>query len=127
VLKEFRAFITRGNLIEIAVGLVMALAFKALIDALVNNILMPLVAAIAGKGSFDKLTVTLHHSEILYGTFITALVNLVLVGAALFFFVVKPMNVWQARRARGKEEVPAEVAEEILLLREIRDKLSLTS
>jgi large conductance mechanosensitive channel len=127
VLKEFRAFITRGNLIEIAVGLVMALAFKALIDALVNNIVMPLVAAIVGKPSFDSLTATINNSVISYGTFITALVNLVLVGAALFFFVVKPLNVWQARRARGKEQAPPETAEEILLLREIRDKLSLTS
>ena len=126
VLKEFRAFITRGNLIEIAVGLVMALAFVAVINALVGNIVMPLVAAIVGEPSFDSLTVTIHKSVISYGSFITALVNLVLVAAALFFFVVKPMSMWQDRRARGKEQAPPETAEEILLLREIRDKLSLT-
>jgi large conductance mechanosensitive channel len=126
VLKEFRAFITRGNLIEIAVGLVMALAFKAVIDALVNNILMPLVAAIVGKPSFDSLTVTVNNSVIPYGTFISALVNLVLIAAALFFFVIKPMNAWAARRARGKEQAPPEPTEDILLLREIRDRLSVT-
>ncbi len=127
MLKEFRDFITRANLIEVAVGLVMALAFTAVINALVNNIVMPLVAAIVGKPSFDDLVVTINHSPIAYGTFITALVNLVLIGAALFFFIVKPLTLWQARRARGKEVAPPQPGEDILLLREIRDRLSVTS
>jgi len=124
ILKEFKDFITKGNLIEIAVGLVMALAFTAVINALVNNVLMPLIAAIFGKPSFDDLTATLNESVIPYGTFITALVTFLLIAAAVFFFVVKPYNAWKARRAKVEEEAPAAPAEEIVLLREIRDRLS---
>ena len=124
ILKEFKDFITKGNLIEIAVGLVMALAFTAVINALVNNVLMPLIAAIFGKPSFDDLTATLNESVIPYGTFITALVTFLLIAAAVFFFVVKPYNAWKARRAKVEEAAPAAPAEEIVLLREIRDRLS---
>ena len=124
ILKEFKDFITKGNLIEIAVGLVMALAFTAVINALVSNILMPLIAAIFGQPSFDDLTVTLNDAVIPYGAFITALVTFLLIAAAVFFFVVKPYNAWKARKARTEEAAPAEPAEEIVLLREIRDRLS---
>jgi len=124
ILKEFKDFITKGNLIEIAVGLVMALAFTAVINALVNNVLMPLIAAIFGKPSFDDLTATLNESVIPYGTFITAVVTFLLIAAAVFFFVVKPYNAWKARRAKAEEAAPAAPAEEIVLLREIRDRLS---
>jgi large conductance mechanosensitive channel len=124
ILKEFKDFITKGNLIEIAVGLVMALAFTAVINALVNNVLMPLIAAIFGKPSFDDLTATLNESVIPYGTFITAVVTFLLIAAAVFFFVVKPYNAWKARRTKAEEAAPAAPAEEIVLLREIRDRLS---
>lgn len=124
ILKEFKDFITKGNLIEIAVGLVIALAFTAVINALVNNILMPLIAAIFGKPSFDDLTVTLNDAVIPYGAFITAVVTFLLIAAAVFFFVVKPYNAWKARKAKAEEAAPAAPAEEIVLLREIRDRLS---
>ena len=124
ILKEFKDFMTKGNLIEIAVGLVMALAFTAVINALVTNVLMPLIAAIFGKPSFDDLTATLNESVMPYGTFITALVTFLLIAAAVFFFVVKPYNAWKARRAKAEEAAPAAPAEEIVLLREIRDRLS---
>ena len=106
ILKDLKDFITKGNLIEIAVGLVMALAFTAVINALVNNVLMPLIAAIFGKPSFDDLTATLNESVIPYGTFITAVVTFLLIVAA-FFFVVKPYNAWKARRAKAEEAAPA--------------------
>jgi len=124
ILKEFKDFVTKGNLIEIAVGLVIALAFTAVINALVANVLMPLIAALFGQPSFDDLTVTLNDAVIPYGAFITALVTFLLIAAAVFFFVVKPYNAWKARRAKVEEEAPTESAEEIVLLREIRDRLS---
>ena len=94
MLKEFKEFVSRGNLIEIAVGLVMALAFKAVIDALVQGLLMPIIAAIFGQPSFDSLTFTINDSVFAYGTVITQAVTFLLIAAALFFFVVKPFNAW---------------------------------
>ena len=124
LLKEFKDFVSRGNLIEIAVGLVMALAFKAVIDAFVNGLLMPLVAAIFGQHDFDRLTFTINEAVFSYGAVITQIVTFLLVAAALFFVVVKPFNAWQARRAAGEEEEPAAPPEDIALLREIRDSLN---
>ena len=124
MVKEFKDFISRGNLIEIAVGLVMALAFKAVVDALVNGLLMPIVAAVFGQPSFDSLTFTINGAVFFYGTVITQAVTFVLIALALFVFVVKPFNAWQARNTKQEEETaPGEPAEDILLLREIRDRL----
>ena len=124
MVKEFKDFVNRGNLVEIAVGLVMALAFKAVIDALVQGILMPIIAAIFGQPSFDALTFTINDAVFAYGTVITQAVTFVLIALALFFLVVKPFNAWQARNAEEEEEsAPEEPPEDILLLREIRDRL----
>ena len=123
VLKEFKDFITKGNLIELAVAFVIAVAFGAVIKAFVDFVIMPLIAAIVGKPSFDDLVWTLNDAVIPYGMFVTALVTFVLVAAAVFFFVIKPYNAWKARRAQAEEAVPAVPAEEIVLLREIRDRL----
>jgi large conductance mechanosensitive channel len=123
VVKEFKEFISRGNLIEVAVGLVLALAFKAVIDALVAGLLMPIVAAVFGQPSFDELTFTINDAVFAYGTVITQAVTFLLIGLALFLFVVKPFNMWQARKASGEEPEPAAPPEEIVLLREIRDRL----
>ena len=124
MLKEFKAFVSRGNLIEIAVGLVMALAVKAVIDALVQGMLMPIIGAAFGEPSFDALTFTLNKSVFLYGTVISQLITFVAIAGALFFFVVRPFNAFQAKRASGKEEAPAAPREDIALLREIRDALA---
>ena len=124
LLKEFKDFVSRGNLIEIAVGLVMALAFKAVIDAFVEGLMMPLVAAIFGQPSFDGLTFTINDAVFFYGALITQIVTFGLVAAALFFVVVRPFNAWQARKAAGQEEEVSAPPEDIALLREIRDSLS---
>ena len=123
MLKEFKDFVNRGNLVEIAVGLVMALAFKAVVDAFVGGLIMPIIGAIFGEPSFDNLTFTINDSVFLYGTFITQTVTFLLIALALFYFVVKPFNAWQARKASGEEEAPAAPPEDITLLREIRDAL----
>ena len=124
ILKEFKDFLTKGNLIEIAVAFVIAAAFGAVIKALVDFVIMPFIAAIVGKPSFDDLVWTLNDAVIPYGMFITALVTFVLIAAAVFFFIVKPYNAYKARRAKAEEAAPAAPAEDIVLLREIRDRLS---
>jgi len=103
MLAGFKKFIIQGNAIDLAVGLIMGLAFKAVVDALVNSILMPIIAAIIGEPSFDDLTITIGDSVIGYGAFITAVVNLLLVGAAVYFFIVVPINHMKDRRAAGDE------------------------
>ena len=123
MLKEFKDFALKGNLIEIAVGLVMALAFVAVITALVDQILMPIVGIIFGEPSFEQtMILTINDSEIRFGAFIQAAVVFLMIAFAVFFFVVKPYNAIKARQATGEEEAP-EPAEDIALLTEIRDAL----
>jgi large conductance mechanosensitive channel len=101
VLKEFKEFLTRGNLLEIAVGLVMAVAFGAVVSALVDGLIMPLVAAVVGEPSFDNLTFTINKSVFYYGSFITALVTFLFTAAAVFFFVVKPVNAMMKKMKKS--------------------------
>ncbi|MGH3138188.1 MAG: large conductance mechanosensitive channel protein MscL [Gaiellales bacterium] len=103
MLKEFKAFLLRGNVVDLAVAVVIGIAFGAVIAALVADIITPLIAAIFGSHDFSALTFTINNSTFLYGAFINAVVAFVLVAAAIFFVVVKPMNAMNARRA------PAEV------------------
>jgi len=105
VLKEFKDFLMRGNLIELAVAFVMGLAFAAVVNSLVANIVMPIIAAIVGKPNFDDLTLTIHKSVFRYGAFITDVIQFVTIAAAVFFFIVKPVQLALARRrARDAEE-----------------------
>jgi large conductance mechanosensitive channel len=123
VIKEFREFILRGNLVDLAVAVVIGTAFAALIASFVENLLTPLIAAIAGEPTFGALSFTINGSEFLYGTFLNALVTFLSVAAAVFFFVVKPMNLLLERVRRG--EAPEEETEpQILVLEEIRDLLA---
>ena len=92
MLKEFRHFLLRGNIVELAVAFIAGIVFNAVVQSLVNDVLMQVVAAIFGEPDFSRLTVTLNGSEIRYGAFLTALVNFLLTMAAVFFFLVKPMN-----------------------------------
>ena len=101
MLKEFRQFIMRGNVVDLAVAVVIGAAFGAVVTAFVADIITPLIAAIFGKPSFDGLTFTINKSHFLYGAFIDALLSFVTIAAAIFFFVVKPLNVIAARRAAG--------------------------
>ena len=120
---EFKEFAMGGNLVETGVALVMALALAAVINSLVENVLMPIVGIIFGEPSFDSLTWTVNGSVILYGSFITALVSFVAIAFAVYFFIVKPYNAYKERVASGEEEEPAAPPEDITLLREIRDSL----
>jgi large conductance mechanosensitive channel len=103
VIKEFKDFLFRGNIIELAVAFVMGLAFAAVVNSLVENIVMPIVAAIIGKPDFRGLSFTIHNSVFHYGAFLTDLIQFVAIGAAVFFFIVKPVQMMVARG--GKKPV----------------------
>ena len=99
ILEEFKAFLLRGNLIELAVAFVIGLAFAALVTAFVADLITPIVAAIFGKPDFSSLDFTINGSRFAYGDFLNALITFVSIAAAIFFFVVKPMDAIVARRA----------------------------
>jgi large conductance mechanosensitive channel len=98
MLKGFREFVTGNNLIEVAVGLIMALAMFALVQALVADLITPIIAAIIGEPSFGNLSFTINDSEFRYGHFINAMITFVSVAAAVYFFVVVPYQAYQRRR-----------------------------
>ena len=101
ILGEFKEFISRGNLVDLAVAVVIGTAFAALVKAFVDDLITPIIAAVFGKPDFSALTFTINGSHFLYGSFINALITFLSVAAAIFFFVVKPMNVWTERAKRG--------------------------
>lgn len=121
MLKGFREFIMRGNVVDLAVGIVIGIAFGAVVKSFVDGIINPLIAAIFGKPNLDSVgTFTINHSVFSIGIVLTQLVNFVLVAAAIYFFVVVPVN-----RMRARYEKPADAAgpSEVELLAEIRDAL----
>lgn len=105
-LRDFKDFIFRGNLITLAIAFVMGLAFAALITAFVADIIMPIIGMIFGKSDFSGESFTINGSHFLYGSFINAVITFVSIAAAVFFFIVKPFEVFQARKATGDEETP---------------------
>jgi large conductance mechanosensitive channel len=110
MLKEFRDFLTRGNIVELAVAFVIGVAFAAVVNSLVDNLVMPVVAMIIGKPDFSGLTFTINDAVFRYGAFLTDVVSFVAIAAAVFFFVVKPMDAI-TRRVRKPDEVE-EVSDE---------------
>jgi large conductance mechanosensitive channel len=104
LLSEFKNFISRGNVVDLAVAVVLGIAFGVVIKALVADLLTPIIALIFGKPDFATLTFTINNSQFFYGDFINALITFVSVAAAIFFFVVKPLNVIAARRAAGQPD-----------------------
>jgi len=99
MLKEFKAFVLRGNVIDLAIAVVIGTAFAALVSAVVANLLTPVIAAIFGQHDFSNLTFTVNGSLFKYGLVVNALITFLSVATVLFFFVVKPMN-WLIARSR---------------------------
>ena len=97
--NDFKAFLMQGSLIMLAIAFVMGVAFAALLNAFVADLVMPIVAAIFGKTDFSSLTFTIHNSVFQYGSFITALVTFVSIAAAVFFFIVKPYEAMKKPEA----------------------------
>ena len=126
MLKGFKEFITRGNVIELAVGVIIGAAFKNIVDALVDGIINPLIAAVIGKPDFsDAFILTLNGSDVKFGLLITAVINFILMAFAIYFCIVVPMNTLNARRQKAADEAPEpEASDEVKLLTEIRDALA---
>ena len=102
MLKGFRDFILRGNVVDLAVAVVIGAAFGALVTSLVTNLITPLIAAIGGQPDFDALAFTVNGSRFGYGAFLNALIAFVIIAAVVYFFVVQPMNMVMARLKPGK-------------------------
>jgi len=99
-MRGFRQFLLRGNVVDLAVAIIIGAAFVAVVQAFVKDILTPLIAAIAGKPDFSQLTFTIHNSKFLYGDFINALLSFVIIAAAVYYFVVLPVNTLISRARR---------------------------
>lgn len=128
MLKEFKEFISRGNVMDMAVGVIIGGAFTAIVGSLVNDILMPVIGGLTGGLDFTAYNATIGEATVNYGTFIQAIVNFLLVALCVFW-MVKGVN--KAKDAAKKKEeakpeepaAPPEPSEEVVLLREIRDSL----
>lgn len=125
MLKEFREFILRGNVIDLAIAVVIGAAFTAVVTATVESFITPLIAAIGGQPDFSALKFRINGSTFTYGVWINAVISFLIVAAVIFFLIVKPMNAFLARRKT--EDVtpePEAPAEDVRLLTEIRDLLA---
>jgi large conductance mechanosensitive channel len=114
VLKDFKAFVLRGNMVDLAVAVIIGVAFGLVITALVKDLITPLIAAIGGKPDFSSLTFTVHHSVFRYGDFINQVVSFVIVAAAVFFFAVVPLNKMLKRLNMLPAETPTKKCPECL-------------
>ena len=127
MLSEFKTFVSKGNVVDLAVAVIMGAAFGAVITSLVEDVFTPLIAAIVGQPDFSGLALHVGGSAVMYGAFLNAVIAFILVAAAVFFFLVKPMTTMLERRNRNQSATPAPTPEDIALLREIRDLLKVRS
>ena len=104
-LNDFKAFILRGNVVDLAIAVVIGAAFGTIVTALVKDLITPLIAAIGGQPDFGGIYFTIHTSKFLIGDFINAVVSFLIIAAVVFFFVVRPINALMARR---KTELPVD-------------------
>jgi large conductance mechanosensitive channel len=123
MLADFRKFIMRGNVLDLAVAVVIGVAFNAVVNSLVNDVIMQFIAAIFGKPNFNRLTFTLNDAVIRYGSFLTALINFLIIAATLFV-VIKAFEHLQERRKAQGEDAAEDKSDEVVLLGEIRDLLA---
>lgn len=106
MLKGFRDFILRGNVIDLAVAVILGASFNAIVTSLVNDMLTPLIAAVGGKPDFGALILTLHGGHIRYGNFLNAVINFLIVAAVIYFGVVLPMNHLMNRMKHAPAAAP---------------------
>jgi large conductance mechanosensitive channel len=124
VLKGFREFVLRGNVIDLAVAVVLGAAFGAIVTALVENIINPLIAALVGKPDITQVgNFAINGANFSIGAVLQAILNFLFVAAAIYFVLVLPMNKLMAMRKQGEEAPPEAPSEDILLLTQIRDLL----
>ena len=123
MIQGFKEFISKGNVVDLAVGVVMGAAFGKIVTGLVESFINPLIAMLFGQPNFDSVKYVIAGTEFPIGNIITAVVNFLLIALAVYVFIVVPMN--KLKDKMKKEEASVEPTEEILLLREIRDSLEL--
>jgi large conductance mechanosensitive channel len=114
MLKDFKDFLLRGNLLDLAVAVVVGVAFTALVNAFVKDLITPLIAAIVGKQNFDNLYFTVNGSRFSYGSFFNALLSFILIAAVIFFLVVRPVNHLMGRLGLTPSEDPVRECPECL-------------
>ena len=125
MLTGFKTFIMRGNVIDLAVAFVLGVAFAAVVDAIVNGLINPLIAAVFGQMNLSAVgVVEVNNAEFHFGAVLGAIISFLAVAAAVYFLVVVPMNKLAERRKAGVEPEPEAPAEDVLLLQEIRDLLA---
>lgn len=123
-LNGFKEFISRGNAIELAVGIVIGAAFTAVVSSIVDGIITPIIAGIFGAQNFDDvLAFQIRDATVTPGLVLSAIVNFLIVAAAIYFIVVLPLNKLAERRKQGVDPEPEAPAEDVILLGEIRDLL----
>ncbi|MBX3287007.1 MAG: large conductance mechanosensitive channel protein MscL [Actinobacteria bacterium] len=122
-MSDFKAFLMRGNVVDLAVAVVIGAAFTAIVTAITTGLITPLVGMVVGK-DFTTMTFTINDSVFNYGIVIDAVIRFVSISAIVFFLVVKPMQAIAARRAAGEEPEPTPASDEAVLLTEIRDLLA---
>jgi large conductance mechanosensitive channel len=105
MLKGFKEFVLRGNVLDLAIAVVIGAAFSNVVTAMVKDLITPLIGAIVGKPDFSAWVVTVNGSPFLVGDFLNAVIAFVLMAAAVYFLVVAPMNAWMARRRRGEAPI----------------------
>jgi large conductance mechanosensitive channel len=124
MLKGFKEFILRGNVVDLAVAFVLGAAFAAVVISIVDNLINPLIAAIFGKPDISKvLTFEINEAVFSIGAILQAALNFLFIAAAVYFVIVMPLNKLAERRARGVEPAPEELTTDQQLLTEIRDSL----
>lgn len=109
MLKGFKDFILKGNVVDLAVAVVIGVAFGAIVTALVADLITPLIAAIGGKPDFSSLYFTVNNSRFLYGQFLNALISFLIIAAVVYFFIVMPMNKLLEKMKSGKEKEATEI------------------
>jgi large conductance mechanosensitive channel len=122
LLRDFRDFIMRGNVLDLAVAVIIGIAFNAVVNSLVKDVLMQIIAAIVGKPNFDNLTFDIGKGIVFYGRFLTALINFLIIAATVFV-IIRTFEAMQRRRTRLDEEPEEAKSDEVVLLGEIRDLL----
>lgn len=123
VLKGFKEFITRGNVVELAVAFIIGGAFSKVVTAVVDNILTPLIAMLFGEPNLNStMILTINNAHFKFGALLTAIINFLLIAAAIYFFIIVPLNKLSNLRKKP-EAAPAARAEDVVLLEEIRDLL----
>lgn len=127
MLQGFKDFIMKGNVVDLAVAVVIGSAFGAVVTAMVDSVLMPFISGLVGSPNFDSFAVvTLNGNDIRFGVLLTAVVNFLLIAAAVYFVIVMPMNKMIAMRNRklGIDPDAVEISDDVVLLTEIRDLLA---